>query len=320
MLLLKATSILLMFAPLVVLGANADDFFCRTTYCVIPYDGQGIQNGLEVCYADIDKKEKAKEVTWKNGLRQGPARCFEKGKIKIEANFEKNRLHGLYVEKDHDSTGDHHMRVIHGRQEGFAFSIDREKKMNFRGCWQDGAMSELAEKDCLKGDYGPYTKQVLAEFKAIKEKEKLSAAEEKARRDGPQTEKFPDGSVRAQYKNKNGQTVGPYQEFHRNGKPAAERNYSSEGKLDGEAKEWNEQGVLKKRIVYKAGIKTSETEFRDNGQPHLFVIWEGEGFDRSPCLTYYFESGKKQSSECRLPSLSWYEPPSRRICLLGRGR
>lgn len=304
----KAISLFLILLPNAVFASIADDFYCRASACEIPYNDQGIQNGLEICYTNRDKKLKAKEVTWKNGLRQGKARCYKDGEVTFEAYFEKNRLHGLFVQKNYDSTGDRYIRVVDGRQVGFSFSVDAKKKMYFRGCHRDNGRDDLAIKDCLKGDYGPFTKEVMAEYQIIKDKEKRDAATQKARRDGPQLEKFPNGQIRVRYTNKDGQPTGRYEEFHQNGKPALTEYFSSTGKRDGESKEWNAQGVLKKLTVYDNGSKTSETEFRDNGQPQLLVIWEGKGFDRSPCLTYFYESGKKQSSECRLPSPNWYEP------------
>ena len=288
--------------------AQAEGFFCRTTACVIPYDSQGIQNGMETCYASTDKKEKTKEVTWKNGQRAGPARCFENGKLRVEVNYKENKLEGLRVDFAADSTGDRYTRYVGGRQVGFVYSVDEKGSISFRGCWRDDHADELAERECATGDYGKYTKSVLAEFHRRKADASALAKAEGARLNGPQTEKYSNGQTKARYTTQEGRRIGLSEEFWDNGKKALEEHYDSQGRLDGTISEWSQEGNLKRTAIYQSGSMVSESAFLDNGRLAFLKVWQGKGFDRAPCVTYFYENGKKRLSECRAPSLGYYQP------------
>jgi hypothetical protein len=85
-------------------------------------------------------------------------------------------------------------------------------------------------------------------------------------RNGPWTEWYEDGKLRAQGNYVNDQLDGKLQFFHPSGAKWAERSYH-EGQRDGEWIEWDESGKELERTRYNHGVPVGEAGDRESGIP-----------------------------------------------------
>ena len=282
--------------------ANSHDLPCDTDACVIPYDKEGNQNGTEICYADETRMEKVKEITWKDGKREGPARCWEKGKQSFEANYRNDALNGLYVDFDDDSNGDRIFYLENGEETGLSFSAKNGKVTDIHYCVIGGTPVFESKFSCADKDYGKF-QGPLAEFKKeVLQKNKEAAAKEAKRQNGPQESKYSSGQIKAKWTNLNGNIHGKFLSYRESGKVQNDCEYKN-GKENGTCLEYDEEGRLDKRELYDNGKKISVEEFYDNGKPQRVSKFENAN---KSCITQFYDTGVKSREWCGFQDRYWY--------------
>ena len=282
-------------------AANTHDFSCDADACVIPYDKEGNQDGTEICYADETRAEKLKEITWKDGKREGPARCWNKGKPSFEANYQNDVLNGIYVDFDDDSNGDRVVYLENNEEAGLSFSVINWKVTAFHYCVIGGTPVFDATLSCEQKDYGKYNPLIAAFKKDTLEKNKAAAAKEAKRMNGPQESKYSSGKIRAKWTNVNGDIHGKFLSYRENGKVHNDCEYKN-GKENGTCLSYDEEGRLDKREQFDNGKKTSVEEFYDNGKPQRVSKNETAGKD---CITEYYDTGVKSGEWCGFQDRYW---------------
>jgi len=295
-------SILLSLLTLTTFAGRERDFHCgNASHCVIPYDAEGNQDGTEVCYEDESKKLKIREVTWKNGKREGPARCFEKGKLSLEAGYRNDVLHGPFVEINDDSNGDRVTLMENGEETGLSFSVKDNKISSVHFCLIGDTPERDAILSCGEKDYGKYNTLLSTWKKEELARNKVAAAKEAKRLNGPQESKYSSGKIRSKWTNVNGSIHGKFQSFSENGKIKVDCNYSH-GKMDGLCLEYDDEGRLDTRETWKNGKLAKEEIFFDNGNPARTSVRED---NKKTCHVEYFENGKKLAEWCAFQSFSY---------------
>lgn len=285
---------------------SAYDLPCDADACVIPYDSEGTQNGVEICYNDETKSEKVIERNWKDGRREGPVRCWEKGKPAFEANYKNDVLQGVYVDYDYDSTGARVTYLENNEEAGLTFSVKDGKVTRLHYCMIGGTQSHEDVLSCETGDLGKFAKPV-AEFRAEElKKNKLAAAAEAKRRNGPQESKYRDGKIKAKWTNVDGRIHGKFESFFENGKIQSDCSYKN-GKEDGLCLTYDSEGRLDKKETWMNG-KVAVTEiFFDNGKTESVTDTKSG----RACVISYYDTGVKNSEYCSSSDRWWmiYEGP-----------
>lgn len=285
--------------------ARTKDLFCNADLCTIPFDAEGNQNGTEICYADEAKTIKLKEVSWKNGKREGVARCWEKGKVSQEAEYRSDALNGLFIEYKYDSTG-HLVNLMENNEAtGLQFSVDDAGKVTrIHYCLIGDTAEPAAILSCRDQNYGKYN-TALADFrKAQFEKDKLAAEKEAKRKNGPQETKYASGAVRAKWTNVNGEMHGKFVSWREDGKVLTDCSYQN-GDLEGPCLEYDEAGRLDSRKTYAKNKVVKEEVFYDNGKTSILIAKEGDRY----CTTEFYESGPKSHTYCLSGDYRrWYAP------------
>ncbi len=295
-------SILLSFLTLSTHAGRTKDFRCGdATHCVIPYDSEGNQNGTEVCYEDDSKKIKIREVSWKEGKREGIARCFEKNKLSLEAVYQNDVLHGLFVGINDDANGDRVTLMENGEEAGLSFSIKEGKISSVHYCLIGDTPEREAILSCEDKDYGKYNSLLAAWKKEELAKNKIAAAKEAKRQNGPQESRYPSGKIRSKWTNLNGEIHGKFLSFTESGKVKVDCEYVK-GKAEGLCLEYDDEGRLEKKETWKDRKLVRQETFYDNGKPERMTVKEA---DRKFCTTDYYETGVKMTSWCSLENYRW---------------
>ncbi len=288
---------------LLMAEARTKDFQCGGNDCVIPYDSEGNQNGLEVCYTDETKAEKIREVNWKNGKREGVARCFKKNKLDVEANFKDDALNGPFVEIEDDANGDRVTLMENNQEVGLSFSVKNGKVSGVHYCLIGEDAEFQAILSCKERDYDRYTPLLVTWKKEELEKRKKASAAEAKRLNGPQESKYNDGKIKAKWTNLNGDMHGKFLAYRENGNLKTDCEYKN-GKEDGPCLEYDEEKRLDKRTTYQQGKVVKEELFFDNGKPERVTTKADE---KKFCTVEYFDSGVKSVSYCVLDHYRrWY--------------
>lgn len=283
--------------------ARTKDFQCGGSDCEIPYDSEGNQNGLEVCYSDANKSEKVREVNWKNGKREGVARCFRKNVVKVEAIFKDDSLNGPFVEMGSDSNGDRVTLMENNQEVGLTFSVKDGKVSRIHYCLMGEDAEFEAILSCKDRDYGKFTPLLVAWKKDELERRKNASAAEAKRLNGPQESKYSGGQLKAKWTHVNGEIHGKFLAYREDGKLKTDCEYKT-GKEQGPCLEYDEENRLDKRTTYDAGKVTKEELFYDNGKPERVSTKTGE---KKFCTVEFFDSGVKALSYCVLDHYRrWY--------------
>ncbi len=282
-------------------AGHSHDLPCDADKCVIPYDKEGNQNGTEICYEDETRAEKIREITWKDGKREGLARCWKKGKQTFEANYSNDVLNGLYIDFDDDSNGDRVFFLENNEETGLSFSVKDGKVTGLHYCVISGTPVFDATLSCDQKDYGKFNAPVAAFKKEMLEKNKAASAKEAKRQNGPQESKYANGQVRAKWTNVNGNIHGKFLSYRDNGKLQNDCEYKN-GKEHGTCLIYDEESRLDKREQWDNGKKSSVEEFYDNGKPERVSKSEGAG---KSCLTEYYDTGVKSGEWCGFQDRHW---------------
>ncbi|MES2525540.1 MAG: hypothetical protein V4598_00575 [Bdellovibrionota bacterium] len=282
-------------------AGHSFDLPCDAFSCVIPYDKEGNQNGTEVCYEDETRVEKIREITWKDGKREGLARCWKKGKQTFEATYRNDVLNGLYIDFDDDSNGDRVVLLENNEETGLSFSVKNGKVTDLNHCIVGGTRVFDATLSCDDKDYGRFNAPLAVYKKEMLEKNKAAAAKEAKRQNGPQESKYSSGQIRAKWTNVNGNIHGKFLSYRENGKVQNDCEYKN-GKEHGTCLIYDDEGRLDKREQWDNGKKTDMEEFYDNGKPERMSKNAGPG--RS-CITEYYDTGVKSGEWCGLQDRYW---------------
>lgn len=294
--------LLLNFILPISFAAQTHDLPCDAEACVIPYDSEGTQNGTEVCYSDENRSEKIREINWKDGKREGPARCWKKGKVTFDAFYKNDALNGIYIDYDYDSNGDRVWYLENYQETGLSFSVKNGKVTALHYCVIGGTPVFDAALSCETPDYGRFN-QPLADYKKeVLLKNKAAAAKEAKRQNGPQETKYSSGKIRAKWTNVNGNMHGKFLSYSENGKVQTDCEYKN-GKEHGNCLTYDEEGRLDKREVWADGDKNSVEEFYDNGKPER--LYKVVSKTRS-CITQYYDSGVKSGEWCGSPDRYYF--------------
>jgi|GEM_PF-4315656 len=276
--------------------SSAQDFACGSRYCAIPYDDQGVQNGVEVCWESSDKKEKVRELNWSKGKRNGAARCWDKGKLVTIANFKDNVLHGLHVNQRYGQIEVH--RFDRGLLSGYRLNVERDGKSLRPGpCYRDGEATENGEGFCRELDYGTYKPLLAAHFAQLKTDEKTRIA----KLNGPQVEKFGDGKVKAKYVTREGQIDGTFEAFWPNGKLRQKGSYA-QGKRNGEFLTYHQDGYLVGRAQYQQDKPLKSETLLQNGKLSERIEWITQDGRPRACRDTFHENGVAAFRSCRVDS------------------
>lgn len=284
-----------------VAQGRAQEFACGSRHCAIPYDDQGVQQGVEVCWDSAEKKEKVRELNWSKGKRNGEARCWEKGKLVTMAQFKDNLLHGLYVDQRFSQIEVH--RFDQGKLSGYRLHLDKDGKSFRTGpCYRDGEVDDTDGNFCRQLDYGVYKPQLEAYFAKLKGEEKARLAKQ----NGPQLDKYGDGKVKAKYTKRNGEITGLYEAFWPNGKLRVKGEYS-DGRRQGEFLSYHEEGYLVGRDVYQLDRPVKLETILQNGKLSERKEWVVEDGRVRVCRDTFHENGVAAFRTCRRDSSSyWY--------------
>lgn len=276
--------------------ANWVDFRCDSSYCEIPYNSEAKQDGLEICYKEKDKKEKIKEVTWKNGIREGAIRCYQNGKLKREAFNTNDKLNGIYQEHDYDSRGTMVVLLKNNVMDGYQFHVKDNKLQDMAWCYRDGKALDKMTSSCNDEDYGPF-KKLVADFKKEESIKLARQSEENSKRlNGPQIQNYRSGKKRAIFTNVDGKINGKYNFFSEEGVLLEDCNYKKD-KKDGECLSYDKEGRLDKKAIFNDGILVKEDSFFDNGKlsETLEVIEKNKS-----CFKTFYDTGARASSYCSI--------------------
>ena len=282
-------------------AAQTHDFPCDADACVIPYDKEGNQNGTEICYADETRAEKVKEINWKDGKREGPARCWQKGKVSIDAFYQNDALNGIYIDYNDDSNGDRVFYLENNEETGLSFSVKEGKVTALHYCVIAGTPVFDATLSCEDKNYGRFSRPLAEYKKELLLKNKAAAAKEAKRLNGPQESKYSSGQIRAKWTNVNGNIHGKFLSYRDNGKLQNDCEYKN-GKENGPCLIYDEEGRLDKREQWENGTKISAEEFYDNGKPQRVSKSAGAG---KSCITEYYDTGVKSGEWCGMQDRFW---------------
>ncbi len=283
--------------------ARTKDFQCGGNDCVIPYDTEGNQNGIEICYTDENRTEKIREVTWKNGKRDGIARCYRQKKLKVEAMFRDDALNGPFVEFDDDSNGDRVALMENNQEVGMSFSVKDGKVSGTHFCLVGEDAEFQAILSCKERDYGKYTPLLAIWKKEELERRKKASALEAKRLNGPQESKYGSGQLKAKWTNLDGDIHGKFLAYRENGALKSDCEYKK-GREDGPCLEYDEEKRLDKRTTYLQGKVIKEELFFDNGKPERVTTKSGE---KKYCTVEYYDTGIKSDFYCVLDHFRrWY--------------
>ncbi len=283
-------------------AGHSHDLPCDATACVIPYDKEGTQNGTEICYTNENKTEKIRELTWKEGKREGPAKCWKNGKLSFEANYRNDVLNGVFIDYDYDSQGDRVWFLENNEESGLSFSVKDGKVTSLAHCVVGGTRLFDTTLSCETNDFGRFN-QPLAEYKKeLLQKNKAAAAEEARRRNGPQESKYASGKIRAKWTNVDGNIHGKFLSYREDGKTQSDCEFKN-GKENGTCLQYDEEGRMDKREIWAGGKRTSVEEFYDNGK--LERISKVQSKDKT-CITQYFDSGIKSGEWCGFQGNYWH--------------
>lgn len=292
----------LLLISLNALGSEKVDFRCSATECVIPYDQEGYKNGLEVCsYSG----EKLKEVTWKKGVRQGPAKCFKGGDVSVTANYDNDELNGLYIQHKYDSNGDRVHLLKFGVYEGYEFAVDDKGKVtSLQACYEGGDRKSAEMNSCAHENYGKFSK-ALSEYRETQKKLTAESADKEAKRkNGPQIKKHANGKTRATYTNVDGRIDGQYKEFSKEEKLLVDCYYKKD-KKHGNCLIYDTEGRLDSKSVFDEGKLSSEELYYDNGKLSSKLHREK---DELYCVTTFIEAGPKDVEYCYFSDRrGWYK-------------
>lgn len=293
---------------LITVSAHAGrtkDFQCGNAYsCVIPYDSEGNQNGTESCYTDDSKSILVREVSWKNGKREGVARCFKEKKLSVEAIFKNDALNGPFLEIDYDASGDRVTLMENGEEVGLSFSLKGGRVSSVNYCLVGGTPEFDAVFSCADRDYGKYNTLLATWKKEELQKNKIAAAKEAKRRNGPQESKYPSGKIRSKWTTLDGEIHGKFLGYTEAGKVKTDCEYKN-GNLEGVCLAYDDEGRLDKKETWKNRKLIKEERFYDNGNPERVSTQEG---DKKFCHTDFYENGKKMTAWCTTERnvWSWY--------------
>jgi len=289
----------LALGALVALPVAAQEFACGSRYCAIPYDAEGVQNGVEVCWNSPEKTEKVRELTWSKGLRSGEARCWEKGKLVTQAHFKDNLLSGLFVDQRFSQIEVH--RFDQGKISGYRLHLDKDGK-NFRlgPCYRDGVADEGADGFCRRLDYGTYQTQVAAQLAKLKATESARLA----KLNGAQLEKYSDGKLKAKYTTRDGEITGDYESFWPSGAPRVKGSYDR-GRRQGEFLSYNEAGMLTARDTYQQDKPVKLETILQNGKLSERLTWVTQEGRERVCRESFHENGNLAARSCRR-GVNWY--------------
>lgn len=272
-------------------GQRSAEFHCDARDCVIPYDSEGFQNGLEICYTRSEKKEKIKEVSWVKGKRQGPAKCFKNDRISTEANYENDELSGLFIEHNYDSNGDKIHLVKNGLLDGPEFSVNAEGKVTVaRLCYDKGFQQDLTVTNCQGYPLGKFQEPMNQWITS--EKQKIKDLAQKM--DGPQVTKHSNGKVKATYTMNSGKLDGRYQRFNQSGILVSDCLYKHD-KLHGPCLTFADDGRKKAETTFDMNKMTSEDLFFDNGK---FSQKTTRKDPQTLCRTEFSDNGMKVLEYC----------------------
>lgn len=288
--------LLLLSLSLPVFAGQVHDLPCDADICSIPYDKEGNQNGMETCYEDETKAKVVRELFWKDGAREGTAKCWRNGKLKFEAEYKNDALNGLFIEYDYDSTGDRVSLLQNGEETGLNFRVKNGKVIRVDSCVIDGVPAFEAALSCAPKDYGKFNGALAIWKKEELAKNRQAAAKEAKRLNGPQESKYASGQIRAKWNHKDGEIEGKFLSYFESGKIQTDCEYKN-GKHEGPCLEYDQEGRLDKREMYSAGKLTKAETFFDNGKPKEVITYGDQG--RS-CVVEYFDSGIKSRSGCYL--------------------
>jgi antitoxin component YwqK of YwqJK toxin-antitoxin module len=277
--------------------AFSQEFACGSRHCAIPYDDQGVQQGVEVCWDSAEKKEKVRELTWSKGKRNGEARCWEKGKLVTIAQFKDNRLQGLFVDQRYSQIEVH--RFDQGKLSGYRLHLEKDNKsLRLGPCYRDGEVADNGENFCRQLDYGAYKPQLEAYFAKLKGEEKVKLA----KLNGAQLDRYSDGKVKAKYNTRGGELVGAYEAFWPNGKIRLKGQYS-DGKREGEFLSYHEDGYLTGRDVYRLDKPVKLETVLQNGKLSERTEWITQDGRARVCRETFHENGVAAYRSCRK---GWY--------------
>ncbi len=282
--------------------AREHDLPCDAHACVIPYDSEGTQNGVETCYTDEKKSKKIKEVRWKNGKREGQAFCWREDKLTYEANYKNDLLNGPFIQYDYDSRGDRVWLMEDDQEAGLSFSAKQDKVTDFSYCIVNGSREFNAVLTCPDKDYGRFDKEVSLFKDQLLEKKKKDAVASAKLMNGPQESKYPSGKIKAKWVNLNGNIHGDFTSYFENGNVQNQCHYI-DGKEDGLCIAFDVEKRMDKRETWVKGKTVKIEEFYDNG--HLEQLTDKSAPPKA-CITKYYDTGNKQLSHCVIQESSYY--------------
>jgi antitoxin component YwqK of YwqJK toxin-antitoxin module len=261
---------------------------------MIPYDKEGTQDGIEVCYADETKTTVTREITWKRGKREGAAKCWQNGKLRLEAEYRDDALTGILILHDYDAAGTRVHLLENGEEKGMVFRMSDGKVTRVDYCVINGVPTFEHVLSCPVQDYGRYSAPLAAWKKREQERNHTLAKESARLLNGPQQAKYPSGKLRAKWTNRDGQIHGKFTGFFETGKVKLDCEYVN-GKFHGTCQEYDPSEKLLRRETWVSGELTKLERFYHNGKPQETVTRVTP--DRH-CLDTYYDSGTKSQSLC----------------------
>ena len=288
-------SILLSFLTLSADAGRTKDLTCGYIRdCVIPYNSEGNQNGTETCYEDDSRKVKIREITWKDGQREGKARCFDKNQMSKEVTYKNDIMNGPFVEYNYDSNGDRVTLMENGEEAGLSFSVSKGKVSAVHYCLVSGNPERGAILSCSEKDYGSFNPLLKSWMKEEKERNKLATGKEEKRRNGPQESRYSSGKLRSKWNHVDGSIHGKFLSYTEAGILKTDCEYKN-GKLEGICLGYDDDGRLDKKETWKDRKLVKEETFFDNGNPEQVMVMEG---DKKFCYITYYDNKQKMSEWC----------------------
>lgn len=219
------------------------------------YPGTVLKTTKDVRAFYVDGKQIAEETVSANGstlellgsIPDGPVKeFFENGKVKAEAVYKSNKLHGLLIRYDEQgqilSKETYEQGVLKGPAEYFSYSqrTTLHTICNYLNALLDGPFT-LAQKDGKIREQSTYAK---------------------GRLDGPHKTFYPTGAPESEEMFIDGKRQGVRKIFFPSGELWYEENYAN-GRLEGDRTEYFKNGKIRLTEMYSDGMRNGTCNLYD---------------------------------------------------------
>lgn len=268
-----------------------------------------------------DNGIKRSEGTFVDGKKQGPWKFYYKtGDIKEEVVYNNgeqahykdfyynNNPKSEYTIKNGVVEGEVIVYYTNGKPKAILDYVNNKINGTEKQFYRNGA-----PKYSMKNTEGKYEGELVEYFSTSKISEKAVFVNNKREGNAKNFYNTESNSLYSEGSYKNGESVGLWKFYHKNGKVSSEGSYKegtkdgiwkayyetgtlseeetySNGKLDGVSKNYNEDGTLWEEYIYKKGKLLEYKAYKNSGEVIVSDKLNGKNY----AVTLYYSNGKKR--------------------------